>query len=368
MNDKIVLVFAEITSKRRVWKAAVVLLLSTIGVVLHADAVAAQGSLDRVRRRNGADSGQVTAISPLGVTISKGGVESKIPVEEIEDVTFAGEPRAVTAARQAIAAGRIDSALESLEGIRPTQVPREGVRRDGVLSEIDYLKAASRAQLAIAGRGEADEALQSMRGFLASHNRSFRVPAAIELLGDVLSAAGDAKGARAQYEKLAKAKTPYFVARSALLAGRSLQQQDAHEQAVERFGQALAVDDASPAVAPIRREATLGRAVSQAALGKLDESATRIAEGIAAASDDDHELLAQAYNALGDCYLAADRPQDALFAFLHVDLLYADADQQHAKALHQLSELWKSAGYADRAAEAKEKLADQYANSRWNRP
>ena len=41
---------------------------------------------------NGVDSGQITGVTALGVTISKGGVESTIAAEDIESVYFAGEP------------------------------------------------------------------------------------------------------------------------------------------------------------------------------------------------------------------------------------------------------------------------------------
>ena len=91
-------------------------------------------------------------------------------------------------------------------------------------------------------------------------------------------------------------------------------------------------------------------------------------EAFDAKRHDDFDLLARAYAALGDSYLQSDRPKDALFAFLHIDLLYPQVNEAHAKALHELSKLWEIAGYADRADEAAEKLARQYPRSRYSTP
>ena len=66
----------------------------------------AQSSVDRIRRRTGVDSGKITDMSVLAVTISKGGVESDVPVEEIRSIRFAGEPSELNSARSAISRGR----------------------------------------------------------------------------------------------------------------------------------------------------------------------------------------------------------------------------------------------------------------------
>jgi len=320
-----------------------------------------------VTRRNGSDVGKITAITPLDVTIEKSGVSSKIPVEEIRGVTFFNEPRELNVASHAIAAGRYETALETLRRIKAADLPAEGVRRDGVVAEVEFMKAQCDAGLAMSGRAEVSQADQSLRKFRATHSRSFHVPEAIELLGNLYDSTGRYDAARGQFEQLAKAKTPYFVARAAVLVGRTFQEEGAHDQAVTQFDKALSTRDRSPTLESVRLDATLAKAVSEAALGKLDGSAARIVQLIAAADGDDVDFLARTYNALGDCYLQAGRDKDALFAFLHVDLLYGEAQEEHAKSLHELSSLWKTAGYADRAADSADRLADKYPGSRWNK-
>ena len=84
---------------------------AALGVALAPAAAVAQARIDRVHRLNGVDSGQITAVTPLGVTISKSGVESTIPVEDIESVYIGGEPDDLNSVRSALQAGRLDDAF-----------------------------------------------------------------------------------------------------------------------------------------------------------------------------------------------------------------------------------------------------------------
>ena len=85
-------------------------------LVYAADPVAAQG-IDRIRRHSGTESGKISQITALSVTISKGGVENKVPVEDIRWIDFAAEPENLKPARQSARAGRYQDALTGLEAI-----------------------------------------------------------------------------------------------------------------------------------------------------------------------------------------------------------------------------------------------------------
>src|SRR5690349_9564646 len=78
----------------------------------------AQSPNDRIHRPNGVDSGKITAVTPLGVTISKGAVESTVSVEDIESVSFAGEPAELATARNALQSGRPKDAADALAKIQ----------------------------------------------------------------------------------------------------------------------------------------------------------------------------------------------------------------------------------------------------------
>jgi tetratricopeptide (TPR) repeat protein len=323
----------------------------------------AQAPADRILRTGGVDSGQITAITPLGVTISKSGVESTVSVENVEAVTFGGEPPELTSARNAYLAGRIDDAAEAIGA-----ASKQGVAREEILADLEFYAAAIKARQALAGQGTIEAALGDVRGFMAARGKSFHIPAALELLGDLHVAAGQYGNARTEYAKLAKAKSSYFALRSALLVGRAWQAEGDHAQAQAEFDRVLAASDASALLDPLKQAATLERAVAQAAGGQADAAATTIGEIIAKARPDDHELLARAYNALGDCYLASNDARGALFCFLHVDLLYNQDAETHAAALRKLVDLWKAIGRDSRSEEAAARLAQKYPNSRRANP
>lgn len=335
------------------------LLLAAI-VASCAGAARGQAMIDRIRRQNGIDSGQITGITALEVTISKNGVDSTIPVEDIESVYFAGEPDDLNSARTALQSGRAPEAQRILDGLSVGSGDREEVQ-----AEVEFYKALVVGQLALAGQGDLAEATAGMRAFMAARKTSFHVPQAIQIVGDLLAAAGDYAGARKEYEKLAKAKSNYFKLLSALLVGRTWQAEGKDAEALAEFDKVLAGADRGPLIDGLKASATLERAVSQAAGGKGEEAAEAIAAIIAKTDPEDGKGLARAYNALGDCYLKAGDKQGALFAFLHVDLLYDDAADAHAKALHELVALWRDAGRDNRAQEAEKELAEKYPNSRW---
>jgi tetratricopeptide (TPR) repeat protein len=320
----------------------------------------AQAPNDRIHRLNGVDSGKITATTPLGVTIAKGSVESTVPAEDIESITFAGEPPELATARNALQSGRPKDAADALAKIQPGSVQREEIQAD-----VDFYSMLAKAQLALAGQGAPDAVATDVRAFMARRNKSFHIPQAIELLGDLLAASGEYPNARNEYAKLAKAKTPYFELRSALLVGKAWQAEGDHAKALPEFEKVLATTEQSPAIEQMKLDATLGRAISQAATGKGDQSAAAIGEIIAKAKPENNKLLARAYNALGDCYLKSGDNRAALFSFLHVDLLYNQDADAHAKALHELIPLWKSVGRDTRSQQAAQELQQKYPASRW---
>ncbi|NOZ39297.1 MAG: DUF885 domain-containing protein [Planctomycetes bacterium] len=342
-------------SARRCFAAGLALLVVAASV----NDAAAQG-LDRVRNRNGIVSGKITKMTALGITLTKSGVKTKLPVEEIVSVTFAGEPEDLTPARRAADAGRFEKALEKLN-----KIDRGEVERAEITQEIDFLFALCKAQLALSGQGTLDRAKKDVARFLSTNSKSFRVPAAIELLGDVLLASQDYAGARAQYAKLGKAPAPYFKARSAILTGRSLHAEGKAKEAVAAFEQALQAAEGNTVAESQKLEATLHRAISQAALGEVEQSTDTVKKLIQQADAEDTKLLAQAYNALGDCYLQADKKKAARQAFLHVDLLFSATATEHAKALYELSRLWEELGQPARSRDAQARLKDKYPGSRW---
>jgi len=332
-----------------------------IVVAVLADFAVAQGALDRVRRRGGVDTGKIEGTTPLGVKISRGGVEKQIPTEEIISVYFSGEPQQLNSARLAVERGEYQEALQTLKDINP-----KTIRRDEIKSEMAYLSALANARLALAGQGDLSGAQGELKSFLTNNRSSIQVLPAFELMGDLYLVSKDYAKARTEYGRLARVKSPYYELRSNLLTGRSWQAEGDDAKAAAAFESVVNSAEKSAAVEPIRLAATLELAVSRAAGGDVQESVSTLQKIISAADpDNDADLLGQAYNALGGAYLKAGDKQAALFAFLRVDLIYASSPEAHAQALYELKSLWQGMGKADRAEQAAKKLTDRYPNSRW---
>ncbi|MGC4006828.1 MAG: hypothetical protein QM811_28355 [Pirellulales bacterium] len=83
----------------------------------------------------------------------------------------------------------------------------------------------------------------------------------------------------------------------------------------------------------------------------------------------DDESQARAHVTLGNIYIDQKQYEDALLAFMKVELVYPQYSDQRAEALARLAVLWKLVPNKrdDRASQAKEKLSNLFPASVWNR-
>jgi tetratricopeptide (TPR) repeat protein len=255
--------------------------------------------------------------------------------------------------------GYVD-ALEKLGQINSGSMERDLIKQD-----IEFYQAYSAAKLALAGNGEIAEAGRMLNAFVRTYPQNFHYLAAAEVMGDLLMASGKFDAAQKQYAELAKAPWPEFKMRAAVAVGRTLQAQDKHAEAIQQFDAVLATPGETNETKSQKLTATLGKAVSVAESGSLEEAVAVIEKIIQDADPEDKELHARAYNALGNCYERADKTKDALLAYLHVDVLYNSVPEAHAEALAHLVPLWQAIGQETRARETRQMLQERYAGSRW---
>ena len=100
-------------------------------------------------------------------------------------------------------------------------------------------------------------------------------------------------------------------------------------------------------------------------LKKFKEAEALVRQVIAAAPAEDVPAQAAAYNALGDCLRAANRPKEALLAYLHTDLIYNKDKQEHPRALYQIEKLFRLLKQDGRADEYAQRLRQEYPRSQW---
>lgn len=341
------------------WPAVALLACATVGWGSHLQAQAP----DRVVSTEGTVTGKVVAVSTDGVEVEeRGGETRKIPIDQIRDVQFGGEPQSLRAARSMLARGRAADAVEEVAKVGAGEL-------DGaeplVLEELEFVKAAATGRAALAAGADPKDAGRLVGEFQAKHPQSHHFYDMQQLLGDLLVRAGKPDVAIAAYATLAKGPAALKVRSAAAKAGMFFEQQKFAE-AMAEYDAALAIDAGDDASAEQKRGAELGKARCLAQLGKNADAVALVQGIIKRADPEEKDLLARAYNVLGAAYRAAgDKDQDAVIAFLTVDLVYNGSPDSHAEALAHLSELWDKGKNPERAREARKSLQDSYPTSPW---
>lgn len=308
-------------------------------------------------------SGDIVAVSPNGVEIEVRGESKQVPIETIREVTFAGEPQGLKSARIAIMRGQPAQALEDVGSIPPEEM--EGADQL-IVDELAFVKAAAIGGQAAASGKDVAAGLLAVQNYLGKHSQSHHLLPMQELLAQLLARNG-------KYDEAAKALAPldrgppsYRVRAAAARAGLFFDQKKYDDAAREYAAAAQATTDPKDAASGTqKRLAELGVARCRSRQGKTDEAVEIVERVVAAADPDDVELLGASYNALGDARRAAGKDQDAIIAYLTVDLVHNKAVENRAEALFNLTELWEKGKFPQRAEDARQQLLQAYPDSRW---
>ncbi len=305
-------------------------------------------------------NGSVTEMSPTVVKIEVGQVPKSFAVNTIDYIEFDEDPKDLKNARTAMKAGKLDEALKLVNKIDPSEIRRTEIKQD-----LDFYKAYLMGKLAMAGSGDMKDAGRLLFTFEQKNATNYHYFAACEVLGDLLVADRKYDKAEPYYTKLASAPWPDYKIKATVLAGRALEAQKQYAKAIKKYEEVEGMEGDNKDVEGQKLTALLGKATSLAGAGKPDEAVKLVMDVIAKSDPENVDLQARAYNALGNCFKTAGKPQDAIMAFLHVDTLYFGSPEQHAEALANLSVLWKKVDQESRANQAAEQLKERYPNSRW---
>ncbi len=317
--------------------------------------------IDTLKRTGGKTlAGEITAMSSHEVTLKSRGASKKVPVNQIVSISLEGSPSSLTLARLAATNGRFEDALKALEKIKPDEAKRDYVKQD-----IAFYKAYCTAQLALSGNGEVQAAGKMLNAFVKAYPKNYHWLKANEVVGDLLVANKSFAAAAGFYDKLAKAPWPDYQMKAQVAIGRARLAEGNWGDALRAFDSVLATKATGAAAETQKMFARLGKARCLALQNKSDEAVKLVEEIILAADPAQTRLLARAYNALGTALRKAKKPNDALLAFLHVDVLYFSSPEDHAEALANLAELWNEVHKPQRAVQARQTLMQRYKNSRW---
>ncbi len=288
------------------------------------------------------------------------GVTRDVEVRAIQKLSFGDEPADVRNARDQALAGQYENALASLKKVNLAEIQNAAITQ-----EVGYYAAFCNAKLALTAGGDKRVARDGLFEFIRANPTTYHFFEAAQLLGDLSFALNEYGEASKYYGALSKAEWPEYKMRAAVLQARAQSAEGKHAEAMAAYDLILSSGLNTPEAVEQKMQATVGRAVCLAATGKHDEGITIIEDLIAKNDPSDASLFGRAYNALGACYLKANKPQEALMAYLHTDVLFFTDGESHAEALYNLSKLWAAVNKSDRAVEARSTLQSRYPGSRW---
>lgn len=305
--------------------------------------------------------GSIIKISKDEVIISSNSVEQKFAVNVIRKITYVDDPGELRRARDFFLSGRYENTISELKKIDPASLSRSFLKQD-----YEYFLAYSTAKLAFTENGDKKAAIEQLLNFAKSSPNSYHFFEAAQMLGDLATSTGDYINAAKFYAGISLAPWPDYKMKSAVLEGGSLLRQKNHADALKRFEEVLSSNVGTAEALQQKQLATAGKAACLAVSGKAKQGVALIEELISKNDPkSDKILFAQAYNALGACYLELKQPKEALMAYLHTDLLYDIDSEAHAEALYHLGKLWSEADKANRSRQASNRLRSRYPGSVW---
>jgi tetratricopeptide (TPR) repeat protein len=349
-----------------------VLIFASVAIALNGALARAQFN-DVVRTIDGHTRATVESSTKDKIICQVDTGTKEIAVNVIEGIDFNGEPASMREARSKAARGDYADAVKLIADLRPDDLDRDILR-----VELEYRKLLYNARLVLNGGGSDDDSPQNlneqatqagrdMLTFLSKHGGTWHYYEANEVLGDLLVSVGKFETAATFYQKLTDAPWPEYKARAYLLQGRAMQSADKFDAAMQAYDAVLKAGASGKMADQQNVEAKIGRTYSMAGAGKYDEALKTLQDIVSKADDDDTDLLARAYDAMGNCYRKQKDTKHALWAYLRVDAVYSSLPEARAEALANLSSLWLELKRPDRSRAARDELVAHYPYSRWTK-
>lgn len=363
-SSKSVLNFTTVPSDGWCWYQTVFVLCWFIASMGHIAAALP----DKVVTGEGEIFGTVISNSPNAIEFdSKPGGRRQVGVAELVSLKFGEEPQSLTDARRCLLRGDYHNALVAYSGITPSDREAASVL---VRAECDYVRAAAMARQVLAAGTPVGPAQEAVETFLSRYSRTIHRYEIVELAGRLALSTGDSNAAIDWFRQLAEGPSALAI-RASRLEGEALLAAGDPVAAAAAFEQALEVHAGDAASRQEKLAAKLGRAGSLIERGQANEAVKSIRQLLAVVEPSQitgahaAKIVAKGYVLLGRGWLAVDQPQDALLAYLAVDLVYPGDPSLHAESLFRLAELWAAGGYPQRAAEARDRLVSRYPESQW---
>jgi tetratricopeptide (TPR) repeat protein len=278
-----------------------------------------------------------------------------VPNEVIQSIRYDGQTANYQMAETRESSGMLAEAAELYKKAATESTTRPLARQSALFHEASVL-----ADIALSEPDRMSDAKAALTKFIKDYPAGRQIIPAREALFRLQLNSGDLTGAEATVADLSR--LPKTTERAAVLKTKLLAKQGKFGESIEELDRLIA---SAPKGSARLRAAQLSKAESLAGLKKFAEAETLAREVILANPAEDAASQAPAYNTLGDCLRAANRPKDALRAYLHTDLLYSKEKVEHPKALYQISALFRQLKQDARADEFAQRLKQEYPRSPW---
>lgn len=342
-----------------------VLWLIVISVLVAGGSGSRVSAADQVTRRSDRVTlrGEITTMTTTALTVKlTNGDSQEIPVSDILSVKYDMEPPTLTQGQSNERSGSLDAAMEKYR-----QVQSEYAGDDKrLIIDVKFLIARTQVKTALANPAVVEDARKAISAFRTENKTHFRYLEATLLEAQLL--AMDPKNTdatQALLKEVQAAPVKGFQLQAGVQLGELLLSANDTAGALAAFDQVIQQSTGDAGAVAALFDGMLGKAQCQQKQGQIDEAIGTLNEVISKASESETQTLAEAWVLKGDCQRGKNLPKDALWSYLHVDVLYPSEPAAHAEALFRLASLWAPAGHPDRADEAMARLTSRYPNSNW---
>jgi tetratricopeptide (TPR) repeat protein len=299
--------------------------------------------------------GTVQSESPAEVVVLVGVTPIKVPTDQIAQVEYSGQPASIQLGETRQSSGQYAEAVAQYK-----KAAAEAAGKPFVVQDAQYHEADALAEQALVEPEHMKEAKERLAAFIQAHPGGRQIASARATMARLQMHTADFDGAEATVAALAK--LPNASERAAILKAKVLARRGDHAGAIAELDKLVS---ALPDGSTQQREARLAKAESLVGAKKYKDAEALVRQVITAAPAEDFAAQSSAYNTLGDCLRAANRPRDAVLAYLHTDLLFSKDKEEHPRALFQLERLFRQLGNTPRADEFSERLKKGYPRSTW---
>lgn len=307
-------------------------------------------------------TGTILAVNAEKIIVDVNGQRQEIPAHTVLATVYDKEPPLLNTVRSAVRDSRTSEALEAL-----TKIDRSTLGTPEMRQEFDYFQALTQTRSVFSGSGNADEAENALSGFMKNNKSSYHYYEICELYGDLMVNVNKFDAAKISYTELAKAPWAEYHLKAKVSLGMAEIGEGKIDSARKHFEDVIAELDATQQTektetnfAKFKGMSQIGWAQCLAAEKKQDEAVAQLVEVAQNYGSEDSAFQSVLYNSLGSIYAQSGKPQEAIRAYLHTDILFFSAKTEHIKALTELSKLWKEVKRPDRANAVAQRLKNLY--------